>query len=164
MSENIYEAPAAELENETNTVDALPLARRRARFVSAMIDGLIASVPSWILIFILGYDKFFDESLVNPYAVASGFLTAIVYMAINYRGLTSSGQTIGKRIMNNKVVDLEGNVPSSKQIFKRYGFYLGTGLIPVIGGLFVLINELFILGREKRCLHDQVAATRVVRL
>ncbi len=34
--------------------------------------------------------------------------------------------------------------------------------VPFIGGIFGLVNALFIFGAERRCLHDRLAGTRVV--
>ena len=35
--------------------------------------------------------------------------------------------------------------------------------LPVIGAILGLVNILFIFGPEKRCLHDYIAGTRVIK-
>jgi uncharacterized RDD family membrane protein YckC len=37
------------------------------------------------------------------------------------------------------------------------------GQIPVVGQIFSFINILFIFTKEKRCIHDLVAKTKVVQ-
>jgi uncharacterized RDD family membrane protein YckC len=93
-----------------------------------------------------------------------GIVSFIVFFAINYRFLVSNGQTIGKKVLEIKIVDLNGNVPQFQpQLLIRYAVYLLPGQIPMVGQLFSLINVLFIFSAEKRCIHDLVAKTKVVQ-
>ena len=44
--------------------------------------------------------------------------------------------------------------------------YVANGLLvftPLIGGLYALIDHLWIFGEERRCLHDKIADTVVVK-
>ena len=85
------------------------------------------------------------------------------FLILNGYLLFNRGQTIGKVIMSTKIVDLSGNTPNlGKLLVLRY---LVPGIvtqIPIIGGLASLANALFIFGKERRCLHDYIAGTRVI--
>jgi uncharacterized RDD family membrane protein YckC len=75
------------------------------------------------------------------------------------------GQTIGKRVLGTRVVmaDSRANVgvgPAGA----RAAVYALPGLVPFVGGLFSLLNELWLLWDPRRqCLHDKAAHTVVVK-
>jgi uncharacterized RDD family membrane protein YckC len=168
--ENPYQAPAA-----TDIPDAFiqpgefELAGRGERFAAALVDGLINMVFILVLVFGLIWGGSF-QSFVD--FANAGFLmttlitvtSALFYIGINWKFLTTNGQTLGKKFANIRIVTLDGQLPSIFDlIFKRYGFYTVVALIPVVGSYLSIINILFIFGRERRCLHDHVAGTRVVK-
>jgi uncharacterized RDD family membrane protein YckC len=65
--------------------------------------------------------------------------------------------------VKTKIVDLSGNIPHFEKLLVLR--YLVLGLvtqIPIIGSLAGLVNALFIFGKERRCVHDYMAGTRVV--
>jgi uncharacterized RDD family membrane protein YckC len=62
-----------------------------------------------------------------------------------------------------KIVRNDGSRAGLGRIFWLRMFVPGlVGAIPLVGGLFGLIDPLFIFGEEKRCLHDLIADTIVV--
>ena len=67
--------------------------------------------------------------------------------------------------MKIKIVDLQGDqVGISKLYFLRYLFFSLVSQVPQVGGLIGLVDVLFIFGKERRCLHDLLAGTRVVNV
>ncbi len=75
------------------------------------------------------------------------------------------GQTIGKRVLGTKVVraDSRANVGAGPA-GARAAVYALPGLVPFVGGLFSLVNELWLLWDPRRqCLHDKAAHTVVVK-
>ncbi len=85
------------------------------------------------------------------------------FIVINGKLLICNGQTIGKKALGIKIVDTNGNLPEKQHLIKRYGVYFLPGQIPVIGQIISLINVLFIFGPEKRCLHDLLGDTIVIK-
>jgi uncharacterized RDD family membrane protein YckC len=87
-----------------------------------------------------------------------------VFLMLNGSFLANYGQTIGKKLMKIKIVDMEGN---NLGLIKLYSLrYLSFSLfsqIPVAGGLISLLNILFVFGKERRCLHDRLAGTQVIK-
>jgi len=44
----------------------------------------------------------------------------------------------------------------------RYGSTQLISLVPVLGGLYVIVDVLFIFRDDRRCIHDLIAGTQVV--
>ena len=82
---------------------------------------------------------------------------------INLNSLKSTGQTLGKKVAGIKVVTTDGALPTLRKHFlKRYSVYFVPGQIPVVGQILSTLNILFIFGKNKRCVHDIAAGTKVV--
>ena len=78
--------------------------------------------------------------------------------------IASSGQTVGKKAMGIRIVLYEnGKLPGMVNGWVlRWLVPFAIGFVPYIGGLFGLVDILFIFGEEKRCIHDLIASTKVV--
>jgi len=152
-------------DNNNEILIELENATRGERLGAALIDALIIMVVNIPLAYFMGYFENFGEvtpplSSIITLAVV-GF---ILYFAVNGKLLHTSGQTIGKKINGIRIVKLDGTKPDIKELLvKRYIPYFGFPYIPYIGGLVNLINLCFIFGKEKRCLHDKIAGTKVVK-
>lgn len=162
---NVYSTPQSQLVDQVDDSEK-PLASRWARLGASIIDSIIMMfvvVP--VMYFTGGFDGIMDGREPGfVYMFSMGILSFIVFFAINYRYLVANGQTIGKKVLEIKIVDLNGNVPVFQpHLVIRYAVYLLPGQIPVVGQFFSLVNVLFIFGKEKRCIHDLVAKTKVVQ-
>lgn len=146
------------------------LAGRGARLGAVIIDSLII-FP--ILIGIAMITGFWDEFLPRmasgiPLAPKENLIIFLVgqstFLILNGSFLANYGQTIGKRIMKIKIVDMAGNNLGIIKLYSlRYLVFSLISQIPVAGGLISLINVLFIFGNHKRCLHDRLAGTQVIK-
>jgi len=146
---------------------ALNLASRWKRLGGAMIDGVISSaiiVPIMVATGVL-HRLVSGESMTIGQQAAFFVVGWIIFLLLNGYLLFNRGQTIGKVALKTKIVDLNGNVPNfGKLLVFRY---LSLGVIsqvPIVGGLAGLVNVLFIFGKERRCVHDHLAGTRVVEV
>lgn len=130
------------------------------RFIAAIIDGLIvgvgASIVSVPVVIGLSVPWFLSPLLFSVMAFG-------IFVAANYKLLESSGQTIGKKLLQLKIVNTDGSQPATKDlIVKRYALvWLVTG-IPILGGLVALGNVLLGLRESRLAGHDELAGTRVV--
>lgn len=162
---NVYSTPQSQLVNQVDDSEK-PLASRWARLGASIIDSIIMMfvvVP--VMYFTGGFDGIMEGREPGfVYMFGMGILSLVAYLVINYRFLVTNGQTIGKKVLEIKIVDLNGNLPVFQpQLLIRYAVYLLPGQIPFVGQLFSLINVLFIFSAEKRCIHDLVAKTKVVK-
>jgi uncharacterized RDD family membrane protein YckC len=86
-----------------------------------------------------------------------------VFVAVQGYPLATAGQTWGKRLLKLKIVDLEGRKPSLlKLLAVRYFANRVIVAIPLVGPLYSIADPLIIFGKDRRCLHDHIAGTRVV--
>ena len=162
---NVYSTPQSQLVDQIDDSEK-PLASRWARLGASIIDSIIMMfVVLPVMYFTGGFDGMMEGREPGfVYMFGMGILSLVAYLVINYRFLVANGQTIGKKVLEIKIVDLNGNVPVFQpQLLIRYAVYLLPGQIPFVGQLFSFINVLFIFTKEKRCIHDLVAKTKVVK-
>lgn len=164
MEMNPYHPPVDETVDELSYAD-LSLATPGARLAASLLDGLFVGGVNLLITWQLGL---FDEVLRRPKDIGLTATTAAIGFGIwlvLQIAFLRSGQTIGKRIVGLRMVDYETGVPPSVGwlIVLRYLPVQIMAVIPVIGPLLTIIDALFIFGSERRCIHDQIAGTKVVR-
>lgn len=121
-------------------------ATRGARLTAAIIDSACAIavyVPTILV----------DE----PFLMLLGLAALAAYQIYL---LSTEGQTIGKRVMNIRIVkaDTGDNGGFVTNVLVR-GILNGIlGFIPLYG----LVDILFIFRDDRRCVHDMIAGTKVV--
>lgn len=134
----------------------LDLASRGRRFAAVWIDGMVITLPFVILILIVGWKSFMGGP--DPFIMRPLFILPTVVMFV-YDGLMMSarGQTLGKIALNIKIVRPDGSDISTGQAWGR------AVMRQVLTGCLVPFNYLPIFfTKERTCLHDMVAGTRVV--
>ena len=128
-----------------------------SRTLSGLIDFItvmFCSVPFFFtLVYLLGYEYIGSFELMVLLGVCSTlFLLYSVFF------VTFSGQTIGMMITDLQVVDARGELPSYGRACKRvlaFVLALGTGGLGLAWGM---------VDRKRRCLHDLLSRTMVVRV
>lgn len=143
------------------------LADRGERFCGAFFDGIISALI--IIPIFLAMGIFQKEMSGEPVElwmqVFQFFFGWAIFFLINGYLLITRGQTIGKLTVKTKIVNLEGQTPSPASILgKRYVIPSLISYIPIAGQLFGLVNILFIFRKDKRCLHDHIAGTWVIKV
>ncbi len=142
--------------NETTT-----LASRWKRLSGFLIDGLILFVVIGPIQFATGVAQRYEGMTFGQQTmvVAAGW---VVFLVLNGYLLFNRGQALGKLAMKTKIVDVNGQLPGFGKIFIiRYLIPGVFSYIPIVGfipGMAVFL----IFGKERRCLHDYLAGTRVV--
>ena len=115
------------------------------RFGAAIIDGIVLSVINVLLVFVV------SSIMANVLSLVSGWL----YYALQESG---AGQaTIGKKALELKVTNLNGERISFGQASARYFGKILSGLILLIGYLMMLWDD------KNQTLHDKMANTLVVK-
>lgn len=155
-----YAPPAAELDIHSEQDD---LAGRGARLAAAIVDTIIAMLVIVPLMYAFGA---FDTMATMSFTVTLllNVVTLVIFTLVHGYLLKTRGQTIGKSLLGIKIVALDGHLldlPSL--ILKRYAPVTFANVIPFIGGFLPLIDVLFIFRRDRRCVHDHIAGTKVVK-
>jgi len=160
------------------------LAERGARLLAYTIDELILlgiSLPIlWRAVSVLvgigiaGVSENADPDQLGMSGLASHILagpgTAItliaflIWSAITTWLVATNGQSIGKRLVGIKVVRTDGSPASFARIFLLRNFVNTVPLgIPYLGLIYQLVDPLLIYQDSRRCVHDLIADTTVVR-
>lgn len=144
----------------------LSLAGRGERLLAASIDILINLFISSIIfiIFFSPRDMFWGTSeIIIISRIFFLILGTGAYFVVNYKYLLKYGQTIGKRVAGIKIVTNDGNLPDLKTSYwMRYFLPRIIGELPVLGILFLFVDALFIFSKDRKCIHDQIAETKVI--
>lgn len=108
-------------------------------------------------------DKMQSEG--NPTVMAMSWVV-IALVVSNIVLLTMRGQSIGKWLIGIQIVRFADSSKAGfvKAVLLRGLLFGLLGNIPVIGPILVVGNVLLIFRKDRRCLHDFVADTKVIRL
>jgi len=163
VKDNVY-AP-----NEVHVEDVHPegefeLANRGTRFGAFLLDCLTGGVIGFVAaIAVPGLTRGAGEVVPGIGLLFVAFLTLAI-LIVNCIFLHRNGQTIGKKLVNIKVVRSNGERTGLTRIFfVRYLPVALLGAIPYIGFLFTLTDNLLIFRESRKCLHDTIADTIVVK-
>lgn len=161
MAQNPYAAPSAVVDDVTPAGE-FELAGRGERFLAVFVDGLTAT-PIYVAAFFVYSASLRQET---PSALASLFvvLYGLGLLIVNLVLVSRNAQSIGKKLLGIKVSRKDGSRASLGRIFwMRNVVNALPALIPFVGGLYGLIDILFIFGEPRRCLHDYIADTVVIK-
>lgn len=138
-------------------------ADRGTRLIAVILDMVIFGlclVPGLLLL-----SNESTEFSMGSGAIVLGlsWLAAAVVQTVM---LVRSGQSIGKRIMGIKIVKaVDGSIPGFvKLIILRSLVPSLIAGIPFAGAAVILADSLMIFRDDRRCLHDIVAETQVVKV
>lgn len=164
---NPYQAPSAHVEDVNDNEDS-ELAERGTRLGAVILDVLIFLVPGLFAIIPAMLSMRGDAAeamgIGATIAVSVGVLGMLVVFVIDLVMLHRSGQTIGKRMLNVKIIRSDGSRAGLTRIFFLRMLVPGLiGGIPFVGFIFTIVDPLFIFQESRRCVHDLIADTVVIK-
>lgn len=101
----------------------------------------------------------------NPFAYAILVISQLTFLTLNAFLLARRGQTIGKRLMNIRMIDKDTKEkpPFGRLYFLRYFIFEALLIFSfMIYYVFKLIDLLFLFRKDRRTIHDMTANTIVV--
>ena len=139
----LFEQPDAAPEIEELGV----MAGRLPRLIAAIVDRVTLVAPLFLLL------------IFAPIAMLVAYLAA--WFLVQATFLTINGQTVGKMIFSIRIVKVGtgrngGFVPN---VLLRLVLNGALGLIP----FYSVVDALFIVRSDRRCIHDLIAGTVVVK-
>jgi uncharacterized RDD family membrane protein YckC len=176
---NNYAPPKSVVADVASDSGPFEKATRGSRLGATMIDGLIMTIP-----FIPSYAALIGgaarQTLLQPghanvltiwIAMAAtgiwfyiGVFLELIVAAVMTVLVHRNGQTIGKKLIGIKDVRSDGSRATLGRIFwLRYFVNTLFTVIPVVGSLYAFVDILMIFGQAKRCCHDYIADTIVIR-
>lgn len=161
-------APALPIEDST-------LADRGARLLAVLIDQVfvfIVCLPGIGLLFSVILQAMLNDGEMDDVSparrLAGGlliFVGLIIVATIQIWMLSTRGQTLGKRLMSIRVVLLANNANPGfvGAVLMRVVIPMILGAVPVVGAIFSLVDVCFIFRDDRRCVHDLIAGTKVIK-
>lgn len=140
---------------------SFPLASRWARLGAAIVDVLLLGVVATVLLlfsFALGGGSFL-LMLVLILVLEGG------YLSLQWGLLIMEGQTVGKKFFKIRIVKVDTGLNGgfTHNIILR-GIVSSLFIaVPYVGPVYGVVNFLFIFRQDKRCIHDLIAGTHVVK-
>jgi uncharacterized RDD family membrane protein YckC len=139
-------------------------AERGARLAAAIIDTVVL-LPIYALIF-FGALATEGENITFGFIALMAIMLGLGVAGVQIYLLCTAGQTIGKKLLGIKII--------KQSTGKNGGFVTNVLLraivnglitsIPFVGSIYALVDVLFIFAEDRRCIHDHLAGTVVVRV
>ena len=162
---NPYAAPLAPVEDIAG--DEVVLADRGSRLGAVLLDGVAVMICVLPALFAVPW---LERSGGSPNPVAVGAMWVLLVLglgallAVNMVWLHRYGQTVGKRLLKIKVLRSDGSrCPLSRIMLARWLPVTLLGYVPLVGPIVGLVDALMIFRDDRRCLHDLIADTIVVK-
>ncbi|HEX4584938.1 MAG TPA: RDD family protein [Burkholderiaceae bacterium] len=166
--DNRYAPPGANVA-DIAAPSGVVLASRWRRLFGSWIDWFAVYLLA-LLLATAGFSALWTQP--KPAAMAQFFfafnvqslLSELLFLLVNGYLLVARGQTIGKVALGMRILRPDGSkVSASRLVGLRYGVGFLVSLIPAPAALYGLIDSLLIFRESRRCLHDVIADTIVVR-
>ena len=155
-------------------------ADRLTRFLAMLIDsaiGVLCALPGALVLGSAFFQIVIDASRglqpdftdIEPGRLLLGMallgLGTFSLLLVQIIMVSMRGQTIGKRLLGIRIVrNLDGSNPGFARAWLLRSLVVGLiGTLPMVGNVFMIVNYAFIFRADRRCLHDLIADTKVVK-
>lgn len=152
------------------------LAERWRRFLGAVADGALEAL-CWIpssMAMMQATSEMIQDGQFDPEQFMKFFWSSI-HLSAPYLGalvvlqavlLSLRGQSVGNLLVRTRIVRVQDGEPAGfLRAFLLRGFLARViRQIPLLGTLFWVVDSCFIFREDKRCVHDLIAGTKVVKV
>ena len=185
LTGNFDPAPASAPTAGTAAAVELTPADRLTRLFAVLIDNVILALcvlPGAVLLGSAFFQIVIDASRgiqpdftdIEPGRLLLGAaligLGAFSLLIVQIVMLSMRGQTIGKRLLGIRIVRFgDGSNPGFARAWLLRSLVVGligtlaALILPMLGNVFSIVNYAFIFRADRRCLHDLIADTKVVK-
>lgn len=167
MPDARYAPPLAAVDDVAPEAGGTVLATRSQRLVAAILDFVIGAGIGWAIAFFSPWNPWeaamARTSLWEPAFVDAAFGFGLFCVLHGYM-LARRGQTLGKMVVGIRITRTDGSAASlARLVGLRYGVGSAALVFPVLGQVYGLVDALMIFRESRRCLHDVIADTIVVK-
>jgi uncharacterized RDD family membrane protein YckC len=144
----------------------LSLAGRGRRFAATLIDVILVPVVAIFLMLVTGVLEHAEDWSTGAMPVMRMLGLAVAsYVILNLWLLWSRGQTIGKAILGIRIVSTKTGekAPLWRLVIRGLFFPTLYLIVSPYTAIIPLADQAFIFGKQRRCLHDLLCGTSVVR-
>ena len=163
-SPNPYAPPRAQVDDVAPDGER-ELAGRGTRLAAIIVDVIVLLAVNIPIAWALGWISLDAEPTAAEH-VRNTLLGIVLFLVVNGVLLARHGQTVGKRLLGIRIVRSDGSRVDALRMFGiRYGVGWLLELIPAQAILltYALVDALLIFRDSRKCLHDTLADTIVVR-
>ena len=157
-------------------VAAEPSASRWLRLPAALIDGLL-KILSWSPVSLAVWHLVSSQVLAGEQPTLEAIMGAVngamgralpmlaVLALVQCSLLSARSQSVGKLLFGLRIVRVDTGEPGGwvHALLLRGTLTLFFEQVPLLGFLFMIVDSAFIFSEDRRCLHDLIAGTRVVK-
>lgn len=165
-SDNPYQFSQADIDPDlVKDPGDLEMADLITRLGAAIVDGLFMGLPAGIILGLFG----FGSGVNGGDGLTTGMLLAgiwvVIAVVVQCAQVSAHSASLGKKMLGIKIVRMDGSdISWARWLFLRQGIIGLIGQIPIAGAIFTLVDTLMIFGAERRCIHDRIADTKVVKV
>ena len=185
LTGNFDPAPASAPTAGTAAAVELTPADRLTRLFAVLIDsaiGVLCALPGALVLGSAFFQIVIDASRglepdftdIEPGRLLLGMaligLGTFSLLLVQIIMVSMRGQTIGKRLLGIRIVrNLDGSNPGFARAWLLRSLVVGligtlaALILPMLGNVFSIVNYAFIFRADRRCLHDLIADTKVVK-
>jgi len=160
-----FAPPEAHVE-DLAPVGTTPLAGRLVRLLAALIDSALMWVVIWAVMHIPGLAALIKEpDGFTSWNFGSMIVGVIVFLVLQAAPLVRRGQTLGKMACRIRIVRSDGTPADAVRVLGlRYGIGFLMGCNVASSAIFGVVDSLLIFRGSRKCLHDSIADTKVIKL
>lgn len=147
--------------------DSTMLAGRSRRLFATIIDLIVTPIVGVAIMLVTGILESAEAYASTEQTVARVLLLAVSsYFVVHGWLLFSRSQSLGKSLLRIMIVDNSSGEPASfwKLILLRLWALPLIYLLAIpMAAIIPILDQVFIFGKSRRCLHDYLCSTKVVK-
>ena len=144
--------------------DASRLQRLAAFLVDALLELNFACLGVFLAIAWIGDFVLIGPGSETTFSCVLGSVMAL--SVVQWLLIARTGRSIGKWAAGARIVRLEDDGPPGllRGVLLRQWLPAMLGALGAVGAVLRLVDVLAVFGADRRCIHDRIAKTRVVRV
>jgi uncharacterized RDD family membrane protein YckC len=156
---------------QTQNTYEVEAATRLSRLGAVFVDGRVGFAPVGAILLMLPMLMLRGGTSALLILVGIAVLVAIAVLITQIVLVARHGQTIGKRVVGIRMITSAGDIPNVWRVFflRWLPFVVAAGVVEYVfkvrglGNLVHVIDALLIFQPNRRCLHDLLADTHVIK-
>lgn len=142
------------------------LASRSSRLGAAIIDAIVVMALMWLVSMTTPWNPWAHSEGDFWWSFQTGDALGGFVALIFAQGylLATRAQTVGKLALGLRIVRADGSPASFGRLLGlRDGFGSLVNIVPALGLIYYFVDVLMIFHSSRRCLHDRIADTIVIK-